>query len=151
MFQNPSPVPHMMEEARSSKDAGNASWQSGDLDAALLSYRAAVASLEGLKDIDASELRRNLFGNISMVLLKSGNAEAAVGAADKAIAEDANWPKGHYRRGAAQLELAVLTAAATANDDSGICARKRAGDAFRKVVTICGLIRLIMFRFGSGS
>ena len=38
-----------------------------------------------------------------------------------------------------------------ANDDSGICARKRAGDAFRKVVTICGLIRLIMFRFGSGS
>ena len=60
-----------MEEACRLKDEGAAAVESGDLSAALESYRGALRAIGDLQDLQASQLRRNLQSNISMALLKA--------------------------------------------------------------------------------
>ena len=59
-----------MEEALRQKEAGNASFKAGKLDDALSCYQQAVRAI--LDDPAAAEVRRNLYGNMSMVMLKIG-------------------------------------------------------------------------------
>ena len=116
-----------MEEALRQKDAGNAAFKAGKLDSALSCYQQAVLAISD--DHAASEVRRNLYGNMSMVLLKTGDAKRALEAANHAIAEDSAWSKGHFRRGSALIEFAV----SGTEEMSAQEARAQAGDAFRKV------------------
>ena len=48
------------------------------------------------------------YSNLSASYLELGKSREALQAADKCIAEDAAWPKGHYRRGLALLRMKEL-------------------------------------------
>ena len=78
-----------MESATRLKNDGNAAFQSGDYDKALSAYRTALDEIqqggEGLVQSypEATTLRRNLHGNTAATLLKKGDADGALEAADQ--------------------------------------------------------------------
>ena len=61
------------------------------------SYRAALDAVSSNADSESSAMRRNLCSNISMVLLKTGDARGALVAADGAVLEDPTWVKVRFR------------------------------------------------------
>ena len=89
------------------KEQGNALLAQGDARAALEAYEATLCTEEGH---DAEHLLRS---NISLALLQLGETERAAAAAEECISLKPDWPKGHFRRGAA-LAAAGHTESATA-------------------------------------
>lgn len=90
------------------KNRGNDQLKSGDLGNAISAYREAIGLAPS--GFDASALHSNL----SMALLKQGDGEASLAAAEACVAAKPSWHKAHYRKGEALFEMGRYEEALTA-------------------------------------
>ena len=120
------------------KEEATALFRVGDLAGALEQYNEALKIASEATDSESVELRRNLHSNVSMVLLKQGDAAGAALAADQCIVLAPSWAKGHYRRGSALLQLLSDTEGLPDHED-----RAKANQAFRKVCLPVPTSRLV--------
>jgi len=123
-----------MDKANSLKAEGTALYQAEKHVEAVSKYCAALSALEPEMNPEASELRRNLHSNISMLLLKTGDISGALESAESCISEDTEWAKGHYRKAAVLLEIAVE--AAKEPSSTNPAPRIAASEALRKVSSL---------------
>lgn len=99
------------------KKKGSDALKAGDHAAAIAAYREAL-SLAGKGHAEAAALQSNL----SLVLLKSGDAHNSLDAADKCIDAKPDWHKAHYRKGDALFELRRFDDAVTAYGKAAVLA-----------------------------
>ena len=99
-------------EVLAAKERGSSALKAGDLTAAAAEYRSALAlcTAPELSEKHAAALQSNL----SLVLLKAGNADGSLAAAEACVAANTTWHKAHFRRGEALFALKRFEAAVAA-------------------------------------
>jgi hypothetical protein len=100
------------------KAEGNGHVARGDWRSAIGCYRRAL-SLSVVEDEEEEEEEDEgpavlavLWSNLSLALLRAGEAAEAIAAADASISVRPDWTKGHYRRGVALLDADLPAQAA---------------------------------------
>ena len=81
------------------KQKGNGLLKEGNMRGAIEAYQAAIAAAGPAADVSA------INSNLSMVLLKNGQPEESLLAADASVSSKPDWPKAHYRRGESLFAL----------------------------------------------
>jgi tetratricopeptide (TPR) repeat protein len=96
------------------KAEGNGHVARGDWRFAIGCYRRALSMSFGEEEDEDEDLvvLAALWSNLSLALLRAGEAAEAIAAADASISVRPDWTKGHYRRGVALLDADLPSQAA---------------------------------------
>jgi len=95
------------------KAEGNGHVARGDWRSAIGCYRRALSMTFGEEEEEADPVvLAALWSNLSLALLRAGEAAEAIAAADASISVRPDWTKGHYRRGVALLDADLPSQAA---------------------------------------
>lgn len=84
------------------KARGDAAFKAGQLEQAVVAYRAALADREAQED---AEFAATLCSNLAATFAKKGDHEAALKEAEEAVKLRPNWSKGHSRLALSLLQL----------------------------------------------
>jgi hypothetical protein len=97
------------------KAEGNGHVARGDWRSAIGCYRRALSMTFGEEEEEEEAdpvVLAALWSNLSLALLRAGEAAEAIAAADASISVRPDWTKGHYRRGVALLDADLPSQAA---------------------------------------
>jgi tetratricopeptide (TPR) repeat protein len=94
------------------KAEGNGHVARGDWRSAIGCYRRALSMPFGEEEEADPVVLAALWSNLSLALLRAGEAAEAIAAADASISVRPDWTKGHYRRGVALLDADLPSQAA---------------------------------------
>ena len=95
------------------KAEGNGHVARGDWRSAIGCYRRALSMTFGEEEEEEDPVvLAALWSNLSLALLRAGEAAEAIAAADASISVRPDWTKGHYRRGVALLDADLPSQAA---------------------------------------
>jgi len=88
---------------------GTVAKQAGELTKALENLHSSLSEIGDCRWPSKRVLKRNTHHDIAEVLLKLKKPIESLDQADLCVMEDPTWSRGHFRRGAALLDIAVAS------------------------------------------